>query len=414
MPPKSTLPIPKSILKALSLPLDDPTKLSFTSLGGSGFAKAGHLRVFLPSQTDDKENHEERHYFVKSASAVSSSATGEGSRVFGGRFGVGSDNENENRNGNDEDGLLDANAEMFRGEYASLNAIADAVPGFCPRALAWGSISDDDDEGEGDGTATAATGTGGLGGVIPENKSPPQGWFLATEFLNLNTSGSKAEGGTLAERLGRLHSTTAPPPPSDELVKEMAQNGMVLNGRECIEGEETNDKPQFGFPVPTFCGDVKQPNRFRRSWADFYANERLRTVLEESERRNGPDKALRGLVERTANEVVPRLLGDDHLGYNKDGEGDGITPVIVHGDLWCGNAGKGKIFNNEAGSRGGSGGVGDVVYDSSACYAHSEFELGIMKMFGGFSAEFYKEYHGRVPKTEPVGEYGDRVDLYEL
>lgn len=56
----------------------------------------------------------------------------------------------------------------------------------------------------------------------------------------------------------------------------------------------------------------------------------------------------------------------------------------------------------------------DVVYDSSACYAHSEFELGIMKMFGGFGGSFLKEYHQLVPKTEPIDEYEDRVALYEL
>jgi fructosamine-3-kinase len=34
----------------------------------------------------------------------------------------------------------------------------------------------------------------------------------------------------------------------------------------------------------------------------------------------------------------------------------------------------------------------ELVYDSSSCYAHSEFELGIMKMFGGFGAGFLEEY----------------------
>jgi hypothetical protein len=96
--------------------------------------------------------------------------------------------------------------------------------------------------------------------------------------------------------------------------------------------------------------------------------------------------------------VVPRLLGDGHL--------NGVKPVIVHGDLWSGNASKGII--------GGQGDVQDVIYDSSACYAHSEYELGIMNMFGGFGGSFLKEYHAIIPKTEPVQEYEDRVALYEL
>ena len=80
--------------------------------------------------------------------------------------------------------------------------------------------------------------------------------------------------------------------------------------------------------------------------------------------------------------------------------------MVVHGDLWSGNAGRGVV--------GGVGAVEDVVFDPSAVYGHSEYELGIMKMFGGFGAGFFEEYHRLCPKTEPAGEYGDRVSLYEL
>lgn len=56
----------------------------------------------------------------------------------------------------------------------------------------------------------------------------------------------------------------------------------------------------------------------------------------------------------------------------------------------------------------------EVVFDPSACYAHSEYELGIMRMFGGFGRGFFAEYHDLCPKTEPRVEYEDRVRLYEL
>lgn len=84
-----------------------------------------------------------------------------------------------------------------------------------------------------------------------------------------------------------------------------------------------------------------------------------------------------------------------------------MLPVVVHGDLWSGNASYGTIGTK-------SGEAEDVIYDPSACYAHSEFELGIMKMFGGFGGDFLKEYHQLCPKMEPVEEYEDRVKLYEL
>jgi fructosamine-3-kinase len=114
------------------------------------------------------------------------------------------------------------------------------------------------------------------------------------------------------------------------------------------------------------------------------------------------DKELHDLVEMTASTVVPRLIGDSNLN-----NGNGVTPVVVHGDLWSGNASVGII-----GSKGGD--AEQVAYDPSACYAHNEFELGMMKMFGGFGGSFLKEYHEICPKTEPVAEYEDRVMLYEL
>lgn len=158
----------------------------------------------------------------------------------------------------------------------------------------------------------------------------------------------------------------------------------------------------FGFPSTTCCGDTPQDNSYKESWADFYAENRLRFILRRGEKAQGSDKEFHNLVEATASQVVPRLIGDEHLNNGKR-----ITPVVVHGDLWSGNASAGIIGSKK-------GEPEDVVFDSSACYAHSEFELGIMKMFGGFGGSFLKEYHELCPKTEPVEEYEDRVRLYEL
>jgi hypothetical protein len=62
----------------------------------------------------------------------------------------------------------------------------------------------------------------------------------------------------------------------------------------------------------------------------------------------------------------------------------------------------------------GGGPVEEVVFDPSAAWAHSEFEFGIMGMFGGFGGSLNKEYWKYKPKDEPVEEWEDRVQLYEL
>ncbi|KAF2724685.1 Ketosamine-3-kinase [Polychaeton citri CBS 116435] len=241
---------------------------------------------------------------------------------------------------------------MFEGEHASLKALHNAVPTLCPQSFGHGKLQD----------------------------SPGRS-FLVTDFLDLSgrfsmMGGGSSGGMTLAEKLAKLHTTPAPIP-------------------------DGYDKPQFGFPATTCCGDTPQDNSYSSSWADFYANRRLRFIAKQSRSSNGADRDLDNLIERTCEEVIPRLIGDKHLNG-----GNGVIPVAVHGDLWSGNASKGKLP--------GMTEAEDVVYDSSACYAHSEFELGIMKMFGGFGGSFLREYHKLNPKTEPEEEYQDRVALYEL
>jgi protein-ribulosamine 3-kinase len=238
---------------------------------------------------------------------------------------------------------------MFEGEHASLSAIHAVVPSACPKSYGHGKFAD-----------------------------APGKSFLVTDFLQLSGrfSTKATKGLSLPEKLAKLHTTPAPTPPG-------------------------YDKPQFGFPVTTCCGDTPQDNTYSSSWADFYANRRLRFIIAQSRKSNGTDAHLEQLVEETCTRVVPRLLGDKHLNNGK-----GVTAVVVHGDLWSGNASVGKLPGMHEPE--------DVIFDASAVYAHSEFELGIMKMFGGFGGGFLTEYHKLVPKTEPLDEYADRVALYEL
>jgi protein-ribulosamine 3-kinase len=250
---------------------------------------------------------------------------------------------------------------MFQGEHTSLNAIHDAVPSLCPKSLAWGKLESRD------------------------------GYFLATEFFERGMTGMSETGGgtgkgrvmSLAQKLAKLHTAPVPIP-------------------------EGFDAPQFGFPVTTCCGDTSQDNTFTSSWAEFFGRRRLLAILEQGEKNHGRDLELRKLVEQIVSEVIPRLLCDGHLG----GEG-GIRPAVVHGDLWSGNHSRGVYVGRQNSTSGEAGLVEDLVFDPSSCYAHHEFDFGIMNMFGGFGGGFWREYHDLVPKTAPVEEYEDRVALYE-
>ncbi|KAI1266328.1 fructosamine-3-kinase [Xylariaceae sp. FL1019] len=232
---------------------------------------------------------------------------------------------------------------MLEGEFASLKAIHDAMPDFCPTPHAHGALRDD-----------------------------PGKYFLAMDFIDLSAP-ANPNSETLTQKLARLHSMPAPVP-----------DGF--------------DRPMYGFPVTTCCGSTPQDNSWKSSWAEFYAENRLRAVFRAGERKHGADGELAKAVEQTASVVVPRLLGDDHL--------KGVQPVIIHGDLWSGNHGSGRIS--------GQDNTGVVLYDPSSVYGHSEYELGIIRMFGDPGPRFWKEYKSLLPVSEPKEEWEDRVTLYEL
>jgi len=204
------------------------------------------------------------------------------------------------------------------------------------------------------------------------------GSFLIMEYIDTDCVESRNPGSGLsfAQKLAKLHTASAPVPFG-------------------------HHHPMFGWPESTYCGSTRQTNTYRASWPKFYAENRLLAVLQAIDDANGTDSELRTAVETVVRRVVPRLLGIGHLGGKR-----GITPVLVHGDLWIGNRVWGQIATWS--------GPEEVCFDPSACYAHSEYEIGIMRMFGGFSAGFFHEYHRLVPKTEPKEEYEDRIALYQL
>ncbi|KAL1867896.1 hypothetical protein Daus18300_006171 [Diaporthe australafricana] len=202
-------------------------------------------------------------------------------------------------------------------------------------------------------------------------------FFLLTEFLETDPLVQRPGSGmSMASKLAIMHS----------------QPVIMPKGY---------DKPMFGFPVQTFCGSTPQDNTFTASWADFFARRRVAKIASICEERHGADEELQMWITRTIETTIPALLRDDHLGGD-----EGIRPSIVHGDLWMGNRAKGQF---EAWD-----GIEDICFDPSCTFAHNEYDFAIMRLFGGFMAGFWAQYHAVKPKTEPVAEYEDRISLYSV
>lgn len=143
---------------------------------------------------------------------------------------------------------------------------------------------------------------------------------------------------------------------------------------------KSSENGKYGFPCATCCADTVQDNSWNDSWTSFFVDQRMKPIARLST--NASDAELQKLVQMASETAIPHLLNNLK-----------IRPSLIHGDLWSGNQRNG------------------TVYDSCALYAHSEFELSIMRMFGGFDSEI-RQYHELRPKDKPESEYDDRQRLY--
>ena len=127
------------------------------------------------------------------------------------------------------------------------------------------------------------------------------------------------------------------------------------------------------------------PNEPCATWIEFYATQRLLPLIRLA--RDGqalPDRTLRGL------ETIAGQLGE--LG------GDPEPPARLHGDLWAGNRLVGRGGRN-------------WLIDPAAHGGHREFDLAMMRLFGGFGPDVFAAY----AETHPlVAEWQDRVALHQL
>ncbi|XP_061472523.1 ketosamine-3-kinase isoform X5 [Rhineura floridana] len=153
------------------------------------------------------------------------------------------------------------------------------------------------------------------------------------------------------------------------------------------KGEEQTDVQfveKFGFDTVTCCGYLPQVNDWQQDWKTFFARQRIQPQMDMIEKNSG-DREARELWTKLQLKI-PSLFGDMD-----------IVPALLHGDLWGGNVA-------EVDS-------GPVIFDPASFYGHSEYELAIAGMFGGFSGSFYSAYHSKIPKAPG---FDKRLKLYQL
>ncbi|ELK12206.1 ketosamine-3-kinase isoform X1 [Pteropus alecto] len=204
--------------------------------------------------------------------------------------------------------------------------------------------------------------------------APGGGSMLVMEHVDMRPLSSHAA--ELGARLADLHL-------ENKKLGEALQKGAGTVGR----GGGQAGRPfvdQFGFDVVTCCGYLPQVNDWQKDWVAFYTQQRIQPQM---------DMVAKGSGDREALELWSALqLKIPDLFRDLD-----IVPALLHGDLWGGNVAEDAS--------------GPVIFDPASFYGHSEYELAIAGMFGGFSGSFYAAYHSRVPRAPG---FERRLQLYQL
>ena len=143
--------------------------------------------------------------------------------------------------------------------------------------------------------------------------------------------------------------------------------------------------PSFGRQDRRTTGSRGLPNEPCETWAAFYADNRLLPLA----RLASDAGALPGAAIRDLESVAARLV---------DLAGPAEVPARLHGDLWAGN----RLV--------GAGGVSWLI-DPAAFGGHREFDLAMMRLFGGFGDACFAAYADAFPLSDG---WAERVPLHQL
>ncbi len=158
--------------------------------------------------------------------------------------------------------------------------------------------------------------------------------------------------------------------------------GWESMGRRLAQLHQVTSGCGFGWQQANTIGSTPQVNPWTDSWTEFWTESRLGYQLALAQRQGGRLPLGDRLLA-----IVPKLL-----------DGHKPEPVLVHGDLWSGNAAV-----THAGE--------PVIFDPALYYGDREVDLAMTELFGDFPPEFYRGYEAVLPKAEG---YSLRKQLYNL
>jgi fructosamine-3-kinase len=174
------------------------------------------------------------------------------------------------------------------------------------------------------------------------------------------------------------------------LVLEWIDEGRPVPGTEAELGTHLATlhragAPSFGREDRRSTGSRGLPNEPCATWSEFYATNRLLPLAR---------------LARDAQAIPERAIaGMEDLAGRLDGVAGGDeAPARLHGDLWSGNRLVGADGRN-------------WLIDPAAHGGHREFDLAMMRLFGGFGAGCFEAYEEVWPLTEG---WATRIPLHQI
>ncbi|MDO4784636.1 MAG: fructosamine kinase family protein [Propionibacteriaceae bacterium] len=141
----------------------------------------------------------------------------------------------------------------------------------------------------------------------------------------------------------------------------------------------------LGGELAGYLGSVEVDLSPTGSWAEFFFTRRVRALTERAVAQGVVSPRALPLLERIAPRAA-ELCGPPE------------PPALLHGDLWAGN----RMVDTTGRS---------WLIDPAAHWGHREYDLAMMRLFGGFGAEAFAAYHEAFPLAEG---WASRVRWYQL
>ena len=146
-------------------------------------------------------------------------------------------------------------------------------------------------------------------------------------------------------------------------------------------------QPYFGWYRDNYIGSLRQINTQYNSWPEFYTTCRIIPLVKMLF-----DKAV---FSKSDTERASAFCKKLEVLFPTE------PPALLHGDLWNGN-----YIIDTSGTA--------VIFDPAVYHGHREMDLGMSKLFGGFSNAFYDAYQQAYPLENGWQQRLPLTQLYPL